>query len=283
MNDPAFTAQPWPEIRNVLVAFLNQKRRNPVHAAGEVDVTDALAAIRAASRELRIAVSFHAWALYCIVQAARQNPIVHTYRYRGKLITFDDIDVLSPVDKKLPNGVRIPVGHILRGAQKMSLAQINHELREAVRAEDLADDPAVKMRRKFARMPAPLRHAIAWYTARNPFWLKRSHGTLLITNIRTHGFNNPIYPVVPTLHTCTVAIGTTLERLRLNERGEIERRTMLCMSGTSDHDIVDGAGAAGFTRDFMRLMESAAGLDRTFIDETRALLAQERKSASAGS
>lgn len=100
----------WPEIRNALIAFFWQSRPHVMNGTAEVDVTDSLEAIRRAERELRIAVSFHAFAVYCVVQAAMQSPLMHTYRHRKKLLTFEDIDVLSPIDKRLSNGVRIPVG-----------------------------------------------------------------------------------------------------------------------------------------------------------------------------
>ena len=137
-RQPAVRETEWPEIRNALLAFFWQSRPHVMRGTTEVDVTDSLAAIRRIEKELRIAVSFHAFAVYCVVQAAMQHPIMHTYRYGKKLLTFEDIDLLSPIDKRLPGGVRIPVGHILRSAQNKTLAEINWEIRQAVRASDLA-------------------------------------------------------------------------------------------------------------------------------------------------
>jgi pyruvate/2-oxoglutarate dehydrogenase complex dihydrolipoamide acyltransferase (E2) component len=276
----AFTQTDWPQIRNALKAFLDHKRPNVINAAVEVDVTDGLAAIRRIEHELRVAVSFHAWVTWCVVQAAVAHPIVHTYRHGNKLITFDDIDILSPIDKRLPSGVRIPVGHIIRGAQKKSLAQINHEIRQAVRATDLSDDRAVKMRRTFAALPRPARGLIAWLTVRNPHRFRITHGTLLVTNIRSHGFTNPFHAVTPTVHTVSVAVGNTIERLKL-DRGQVVSRTMLCLSGAADHDIVDGMGGARFCYRLISLLESAAGLDEHFVRETRALMSERRSNASA--
>ena len=192
-HPPVVREAAWPEIRNALLAFLWQGRPHVMHGTTEVDVTDSLAAIRRIEKELRIAVSFHAFAVYCVVQAAMQHPLMHTYRYGKKLITFEDIDLLSPIDKRLPGGVRIPVGHIIRAAQNKTLAEINWEIRRAVRAPDLAEDAAVQARRKLARSPYWLRRIWAWQCKRNPYWLKRTSGTMLVTNVQTQTAINPAF------------------------------------------------------------------------------------------
>jgi len=60
--EPVVQEAAWPEIRNALIAFLWQVRRHVMQGSAEVDVTDSLAAIRRIEKELRIAVSFHAFA-----------------------------------------------------------------------------------------------------------------------------------------------------------------------------------------------------------------------------
>ena len=115
-------------IRNALVSLLDQSRPHAIYGLGEVDVTDGRwPAIRRIEKELRAAVSFHAFILYCMTRAIGRHPVARTYRRGKKLITFEDIDVLTPLDKRLPSGVRIPVGHIVRSAQTKSLAAINWE------------------------------------------------------------------------------------------------------------------------------------------------------------
>ena len=240
-------------------------------------MTDALAAIRRLERELRIAVSLHAFILYCFVQAAREHPVAQTYRHKKKLITFEDIDLLTPIDKRLPNGVRIPVGHIVRAAQNKTLAQINWELRQAVKAPDLADDPAVKMRRRFAAMPALVRRWIAWRTTRNPFLLKRIHGTSGITSIQSHGFTVPLFTVPPAIHTLSFSVGNLCERLAMADDGTISRRKVICLTGAADHDVMDGMVLTRFSYRFTQLLQTAAGLDESFAGETRRLAAASRE------
>src|SRR5271165_2887027 len=245
-QEPYYHESPWPVLRNALVSYLNAKRPHGVQGFVEIDVTDALEAMRNIQKELRVAVSFHAFVLHSMVQAAMQHPAVLTYRQGKKLITFEDIDVLTPIEKRLAHGVRIPVGYIVRAAQQKSLAQINWELREAIRAGDIAGDEAVKLRRKFAKLPGVARNLVSWRAQRDPFLFKRLHGTVILTNVQSHGFTNAAAVVGPTVHTLSLAIGTITDRLKLNARGEIVNRKMLMLSGAADHDIIDGMVAARF-------------------------------------
>lgn len=285
MDQPRYTEQPWPVIRNALVTLLDQSRPHAIYGLGEADVTGALAAIGRLQKETRLAVSFHAFILYCMTRAMRENPVTQTYRRKDKLVTFEDIDVLTPIDKRLPSGVRIPVGHIVRSAQSKSLAEINWELRRAVQATDLDHDPAVQMRRRFARMPKLVRWWLARRAMRDPFLLKKIHGTTGITSIQSHGFTNPLFPLPPAIHTLSFSVGNLCDRLKLDDNGAVVKRKVVCLTGAADHDVMDGMQLTRFSYDFTRLLESAAGLDEAFVQETRRLAASDRgeRAASARS
>ncbi|HUB90146.1 MAG TPA: 2-oxo acid dehydrogenase subunit E2, partial [Dyella sp.] len=270
-----------PEIRDALLMFFWQGRAHVIHGTTEVDVTDSLAAIRRIEKELRIGISFHAFVVYCIVQAAMQHPVMHTYRHGRKLLTFEDIDLLSPMDKRLPGGVRIPVAHIIRGAQNKTLAEINWEIRQAVRAPDLDGDAAVQARRKLGRLPYILRRLAAWRCKRNPYLFKQVNGTMLVTNVRSQVGTNPVFAVAGTAHTTSLAIGNITPRLQLSSEGRVVSRKMLCLSGAADHDIVDGMGIAGFSHLLGRLLETGAGLDKAFVEQTRDLINKESHERSS--
>lgn len=273
---PPHHTRPWPVLRNAVVSFMNTQRPNSVQGFGEIDVTDALAAIRRAQKTLRTGVSFHAYVLHCLVQALVLHPTMVSYRYRNQLIAFDDIDVLTPVEKHLSQGGRIPVAHVVRGAQAKSLAQINWDLRQAVAVDDLAAEEAVKLRRRFAGWPRLLRDFVSRRTRRDPFLLKRLHGTVILTNVQPPGFSNTFCVSGPTIHTLSIAVGTITERIKLDEEGRLTARKILTLGGAADHDIVDGMTAARFASDLVRLVESGQSLDASFIEESRRLMEQSK-------
>jgi pyruvate/2-oxoglutarate dehydrogenase complex dihydrolipoamide acyltransferase (E2) component len=276
-KDPVYTAKPWPVLRNALVSYMNTHRHNGVQGFLEMDVTDALLKIAAAQKTLRIAVSFHGYMLHCMVQALARHPTMVSYRHKDRLISFEDIDVLTPVEKKITHGGRIPVGYVVRAAQSKSLARINLELRQAVAADDITTEEAVKMRRRFARWPRLLRDFVSRHAQRNPFFFKRLHGTVILTNVRPPGFNNAGTVLGPTVHTLSIALGTITDRLKLDAQGAVVNRKILVVGAAGDHDIVDGMIAARFIADMTRLVESAASIDDAFLAECRQLAAQEVK------
>jgi hypothetical protein len=272
----AYREAQWPLLRNVLVMFFERQRPHAIRATIEVDVTETLGRIRALQRQTRLALPFHVFAVYCFARGISAHPQFNTYRRRDKLITFEDVDILSPLDKRLPDGVRIPVGHIVRGAQSKSLAQINWELRRAIRSDDLADDPAVRLRRRMAGAPSFARRLIARFIVADPFRLRVSHGTVLVSTVHSNGFARPTNIAGGTLHTFTAFIGSIAERLIVDAEGKPARRKILFLSGACDHDIVDGAAMTRFGRHMVELFETGAGLDADFVAETRCLMREER-------
>jgi pyruvate/2-oxoglutarate dehydrogenase complex dihydrolipoamide acyltransferase (E2) component len=276
---PAFEEAPWPVLRNALVSYLDTKRTHAINGFVEVDVTDALEALRAVQRQVRVAVSFHSFMVYCLTQALIEHPTMLQFRKGNTLIRFEDIDVLTPIEKKFAGGMRIPVAYIVRAAQKKSLAQINWELRSAIRAENLAGEEAIRLRRKFGAMPSLARKFLTWRTRVDPVLFKKLHGTVLLTNVQTHGFGNAAAVFGPTVHTLSIGVGTTTDRLKLNDRNEVVNRKTLMLSGTVDHEIVDGMVATRFIVRMTKLVESGAGLDDSFVAETRSRMAAGSVSA----
>lgn len=265
----SFQARPWPVVRNAVIGTLNLHRRHTVYGFGEVDVTRALDLIGRYRRDLRIAVSFHAFVAHCLTRALQKHPIMHTFRHGRQLIRFDDIDVSTAIDRRMPNGMQMAVGYTLRAAQTKSLAVLNWELRQATNV-DLALHDLVKLRRRIARMPAILRDIIAWRIRRNPHLLKRFHGTVGLTNLQSPGLPQSFQALPPNIFTYTMAICGLTER---------DGRKILCLSGGADHAIVDGLPLSRFAATLNGLLESAAGLDDSFLAETRRLIAADEESA----
>jgi pyruvate/2-oxoglutarate dehydrogenase complex dihydrolipoamide acyltransferase (E2) component len=273
MNDaPRYRESPWPVLRNITVSALDHQRPHTAYGFAEVNINDALAAINRCRRLLRMAVPLHAYVIYCLARAAAEHPAVHTYKHRGKLITFEDVDVGTMIEKRLPNQTRLPVGCIFRAANRKSLAEINWEFRQASK-RDLSDDPAVRFRRRAARLPGFLRGMIFRHVINNPFRLRRVYGTIGLTNLQTPMVQQPFFGLPPNLCTMTMAIGSITERFVPDETGRPVLRKMLCLSSAIDHDLVDGMSMVRFCGRFIELVESAAGLNDDFVAQTRALQA----------
>ena len=271
---PAFRTAPWPPLRNALLSLLRQHRPHTYWGFGEVDVTDAVSAIRRHERTLRIAVSFHAFVMHCLARAAADHPNLLTYRHGRRLIAFADADVGTVVDRRLPDGVRLPVGYIVRGAQDKSPAAINWELRRAIRVDRL-DSESLRLRRNVARMPGWVRRLASWRIMRNPFMLRRFHGTIGLTNLRNPALHAPFHALPPNIYTYTLAIGSMFERITLDAQGRPEKRKVLCLSAGADHAVIDGMALTAFAARLAHLLQSGHGLGDEFVEETRQLMSEQ--------
>jgi pyruvate/2-oxoglutarate dehydrogenase complex dihydrolipoamide acyltransferase (E2) component len=252
-------ATDWMEIEH---------RRHSMHGLFEVDVTDARRAIRAYRARTGAPLSLTAFLIACLARAVDADKAMHAYRLgRRRQVQFDDVDVGIMVEREV-DGVRIPIGAVIRAANRKSLDQIQREIRAAQEGDpgDVAlHTPLRRLRRLLApglaawlALPAGLRRAIWTWLLRDPYRRKRIAGTVGLTSVGTFGRGTG-WGIAPMNHTTTLVVGGIARKPGLVD-GRVEAREYLCLTLTLDHDVVDGAPAARFVRRLTDLIESGAGL-----------------------
>jgi pyruvate/2-oxoglutarate dehydrogenase complex dihydrolipoamide acyltransferase (E2) component len=271
VSDTSCQELPWPRIRELVTdALATGHRAHLAHALAEVDVTRAVAGIDRRKAELPGGVSFTAYIVYCLGHAVGEHPMLHAYRKgRKKLVIFDDVDVNTLIEKRKPDGAMVPVPYIVRGANRKSLAAINHELRQAV-GSDMHDDRGVRQRRRIMRLPRAARALLWRWTLRDPVRLKQQWGTVAVSNVGSCMLPRPFWGISNSFLTCTLTIGGRYDRVAWID-GRPEPRKTLSVTLTVDHDIVDGAPAARFGQTLTRMLEEGAGLDDEFAAEAARL------------
>jgi hypothetical protein len=102
----------------------------------EIDVTEARAAIRR-HKQLGEDISFTAWAVKCVAQAASEHRRVHALRHGWRtLVVFDDVDEALAVYRRLADesmDERLPMPFVMRKANERSVGEISTEVRRAQR------------------------------------------------------------------------------------------------------------------------------------------------------
>ncbi len=271
MSNSSCQEVPWPRIRELVTDTLTAGHRaHLAHGLVEVDVSRALAGIGRYKSQLPDGVSFTAYIVYCLGQAVGAHTIMHAYRKgRRKLVIFDDVDVSALLEKRKPDGSLVPVPYIVRGANGKSLAQINHELRQAVNS-DMRDDQGVRRRRRIMRLPRQARALLWWWMFRDPARLKQQWGTVAVSNVGSFMLPRPFWGMASSFLTCTLTIGGRYERVAW-VNGRAEPRVTQSVTVTIDHDVVDGAPAARFAQTLIGLLEDGAGLDDAFAAEAARL------------
>jgi pyruvate/2-oxoglutarate dehydrogenase complex dihydrolipoamide acyltransferase (E2) component len=250
------------------------KARHYVPVLLEIDVTDARAAIRR-HRQQGEDLSFTAWAVRCVAQAASEHRRVHAVRHgRRRYVVFADVDVSLAVYRRLTDesmDERLPMPFVVRKANAKSVGEISADVRRAQTttlapgeqwiAPDGMAPPTWLLPLAF-RAPRRLRRWLYWdRLLRSPWRIKTTMGTVVVTSVPIAsksgggGWGIPI-----TIHPLAVALGAVGRRA--GPAGSAEPREMLSLTVMFDHDVVDGVPVALFLRRLLELMEGAFGLER---------------------
>ncbi len=260
---------PFPPLQQQAIDWFElNHRRHTMYGLIEVDVTDARRAIRAYRTRTGAPLSMTTFIIFCLARAIDEDKTMQAYRWGGRrLVLFADVDVGNMVEREV-NGAKIPVPHIIRAANTKSLGQIQQEIRTAQH-----EAPAAIAVRSLPRwlqpllvhglsvwlkLPAALRRLVWACALRDPYRRKRLTGTVGVTAVGMFG-HGAGWGIAPMAHTLTLAIGGLARKPGL-VGARIEPREYLCLTLTLDHDLINGAPAARFTKRLTQLIESGAGL-----------------------
>jgi pyruvate/2-oxoglutarate dehydrogenase complex dihydrolipoamide acyltransferase (E2) component len=244
---------------------------NHVAVLIEVDVTDARRAILRRKERAGSDISFTGWVVKCLAQAVSEHRRIQAMRRRRKkLVIFDDVDVYVMVQRRISKGEppeTLPIPYVVRKANEKDLGEIHDEIR-AVQAETAAaGEPVVRVTdgalpwhvRAFLAMPSFIRRRLVFNRlARDPFYHKRTMGTVGITSMGMYGSvrGGESWPVPIGIAPLIVALGTIA--LKPGVVGDsIEPREILAATVLFDHDVIDGGPVFLFIDRLRELMEGA--------------------------
>ncbi len=229
----------------------------------EVDVTEALRKIkelRAPGRKLTL----FSW----LVKTAADTVLLHSpingVRLAGnRILVYDDVDVSLTVEKVV-KGVAVPLPLTVRKANQKTAFQINDEI-QAAKDQAVDDEGSYVLGQKqeplFMKLAAALPQwvrLIYWRKVILGRRMQQMMGSMMITSVGMVGSIQGW--IVPTgVHPVLLAMGSINKKGVLHD-GEIQKRDILHLTISVDHDIVDGIPAAMFCDDLVRRLESAEGL-----------------------
>ncbi len=231
------------------------KKKNLIWSFTDVDVTDAKRKIAEYREHTGNPLSFTAF-IICVfsrVVARHKHPINSLMKRNKQLYIFDDVDVMTNIERKLPNGIKKPVSYTIRKAHQKSLYEISQELTEAKKTKTIAvtsgkKKPWVKkITSNIHKFPKFLRRFFLKWMFASPIMKKNSMGTVNVTAVGMFG-SGLGHMIHLTPHTVSLGVGG-MDSLPYNVNGEIVNRDILGLTLALDHAIVDGAPAARFFHD----------------------------------
>jgi pyruvate/2-oxoglutarate dehydrogenase complex dihydrolipoamide acyltransferase (E2) component len=257
---PNYHVRSVPRMRRLVVdqAWLAQ-RKHMIHGLIEVDVTTARQAIRDHQAATGEQLSFTAFLIGCLGHALHANTEVQAYKdWRGRLIMFDDVDVVTIVEI-VADEQSFPLAHIIRAANRRTVREIHDELR-AVQARPTAS-PSLQHAHAvdfFVRLPAWMRHLVERAIGKRPRVWKQLFGTVALTAVGMFGATSG-WGFALTAHTLGITVGGISTKPAI-VGGRIMTREYLSLTFDFDHDILDGAPAVRFVQHLKELIECGDGL-----------------------
>ena len=230
-------------------------RSNPIYALFECDVTKSTQMVEEHPLSDGGKLSFTAFLSHAIAMAVAERPPANSVvDIRGRVVTFDEVDVLVMVEVEI-DGAPVPIGRVIRAANYKSVEQIHSEIR-AAQADPLTGSTGRFLR--WARWtPPPVKRAATRVINRTPRLAKRYKGTICVTSVGM--FSEGGGWGIPSLHhTVNVTVGGTEARPDSASPGG-ERQCLSITLGV-DHDVLDGAPAARLSERVKFHIEAGTGL-----------------------
>ena len=255
----------FPAERRAMPAFLDLKSgRHVMYALLEVDVTVAKKFIEDYKAQTGEQLSFTGYLAFCLACAVDENKAVQACRKGSKqLVVFDDVDVGIMIELK-QGETRVLTGHVIRGANRKTFQEIHQEIRSVQTKPVPSNNGMPTWFRSALLLPWPLsglfKALFRMIVRRNPMIVTSMAGTVGISSVGMFGKGHNGWGIADGTHVVDLIVGGTARKLAEAE-GQIEAREILSLTMEFDHDVIDGAPAARFTRKLVELIESGYGLD----------------------
>lgn len=144
MNTNIARRKSIPNARKAVKDFLDLGHgKNFAHGMTEVDVTGVLRALAARKNAGLDSHSLVAHTIWAYGRAVGDHLALQGIPDGNEMVSFEDVDIATMVEKELPEGGTVPYPYILRGAQRKSFVEIVKDLSEA-KSYSLADAQKAK-------------------------------------------------------------------------------------------------------------------------------------------
>ncbi len=189
-------------------------------------------------------------------------PEMNCFIRRGAVVGREHLDVMVPVQVGGDSGV---TPAIVRNAHARKVTDIADEVRtKAAKSRAGSEIKAAKNKYMLNRIPWPLRRPVflflKWITVDMGIEIKalglsaHSFGSFVVSDIGSFGLNTGMTSLMPAAKVpCVIVLGK-IEEKPVVRNGEIVIRTILPLTGTFDHRVVDG----------MQIGKLARGIKRNF-------------------
>lgn len=251
--------------RRGMAAYQDLKAdRHVMYALLEVDVTAVRKFIADWKDKTGEQLSFTAYLISCLARAVNEDKIVQSYRKGSKkLVMFEDVDVGFMIELKRGEKRQLS-GHVIRAANRKNFWEIHAEIRAVQSNQAPTDAEKNSWFRSALLLPWPLsglfKAAMRMALRRDPTIVTSLAGTVGISSVGMFGKGHSGWGIANGSHVLDLVVGGAA-RKPAEVEGRIELRELLSLTIIFDHDVIDGAPAARFTRRLVELIECGYELE----------------------
>lgn len=272
---------PW---RVTAAAIYTTPTDSRVYGTLDIDVTDACRFLDD-KRQQGVKITMTHLATAVLARAvAFDVPEMNAFVRRGAVVGRERLDVMVPVSVGGESGV---TPAIIRDAHARTVTSIASEIRDKAASGRAGDETrAAQNKYLLNRIPWPLRRPVflflKWITVDLGFELKplglsaHSFGSFVVSDIGSFGLNTGMTALMPAAKVPAVIVLGKVEERPVVRDGEVMIRTVLPLTGTFDHRIVDGMQIGKLARGIKRNFRKPEWLDEVPSTELDSCLFQPR-------
>jgi pyruvate/2-oxoglutarate dehydrogenase complex dihydrolipoamide acyltransferase (E2) component len=263
---------PW---RITAAAIYTTPTDSRVYGTLDIDVTDAKRFLDE-KRGSGVKITMTHLATTVLARAvAFDVPEMNCFIRRGRVVGRERIDVMVPVAIGGGEGVS---AILIKDAHARTVTSIAEEIR--TRAEENRSGTESKTAQNkylLNRIPWPLRRPVfrflKWITVDMGIKIKSlglsadSFGSFVVSDIGSFGLNTGMTSLMPAAKIPAVIVLGKIEEKPVVRNGQIEIRTILPLTGTFDHRIVDGLQIGKLARGIKRNFRKPEWLDEVPVEE----------------
>ncbi len=265
-RNKGYRAEPLSFNRRAVIASASvTSERNVIHTLTEIDVSEPRRLIKEYRIKTGEKLSFTAYIVSCLAETLKDHPDMNSFIKGRKLIRLDDITISVLLEKTI-EGENVPEPIGIQQAGKKDYFQIHREIREA--ASRKIDQLGKLSENGWIRwIPAFLMKRFIRWADKN-IRMARTYGKIAVTAVGMFG-NDAAWFIPHGSATILITVGSIVER-PVEQDGQYDSREHLCLTASFDHDIVDGAPAARFMKQFSETVRSGRLLAEPILSDKNA-------------
>ena len=237
--------------RAVIASASVTRDKNTIHCITEVDVSEPRRLIHEYFEKTGIKLSFTAYIVTCLAQVIKDYPLLNSFLKGRKQVILEDVTVNVLIEREI-GGENVPEPIGINKAQLKTVKQVHDEIREAQKksGDRLGSLSAMTWVRL---IPGFLLRTFIRIADRNITMAKR-YGKVCVTAVGM--FTKETAWFIPHgTSTVLITVGGISEKI-VKSDDKIVAREHLCLTASFDHNIVDGAPAARFMKQFTETIKN---------------------------